>query len=281
MMAVKKSANEKVLRAVHPNVGIECAFRRKLRAMIDDMHASTCWYVSAAYKQNEPHTLMAADAPPDAGGFKEPRPQSPAVALREAVRKLAKRWQRNFNDAAPRLAEYFATAAAQRSDAALRQILKDGGFSVEFKMTRAARDVLNATVAQNVSLIKSIPQKYLADVEQMVMRSIQTGRDLGSLTKELEEAYGVTRKRAALIAHHQNNAATSAMTRARQVELNIESAEWRHSHAGRFPRPTHVAMNGKRYDPKVGMYDPAEGRNVFPGELIRCRCTSRSVIAGF
>jgi SPP1 gp7 family putative phage head morphogenesis protein len=274
-------SNEKILRSIYPNCGIEAAFRKKLRAMIDDMHASICYWLTASYKANEPHTLMAVDAPPDASWFKEPRPQSPAVALREAVRKLAKRWQRNFNEAAPKLAEYFATAATERSDAALRSILADGGFSIEFKMTRAARDVLNATVAQNVSLIKSIPQKYLADIQQAVMRSIQTGRDLGSLTKELEEAYGVTRKRAALIAHHQNNAATSAMTRARQIELNIESAEWRHSHAGRFPRPTHVAMNGKRYDPKTGMYDPAEGRNVFPGELIRCRCTSRSVIAGF
>ena len=54
-----------------------------------------------------------------------------------------------------------------------------------------------------------------------------------------------------------------------------------HSHAGKKPRPSHVRMNGKTYDVKQGMWDSAEGRYVFPGELINCRCTSRSVIPGF
>src|SRR6201999_310961 len=147
-------------------------------------------------------------------------------------------------------------------DASLRSILDRGGFSVKFKMTREMRDVLQATVHANVSLIKTIPQEHLSKVEGLVMRSVQTGRDLKSLTDGIEKIGAVTRNRAALIARDQNNKATSALTRVRQIELGIGEAIWMHSHAGKEPRPTHIAMNGKRYNIEEGMWDEAEGRNV-------------------
>jgi len=54
-----------------------------------------------------------------------------------------------------------------------------------------------------------------------------------------------------------------------------------HSGAGKHPRPTHVAMNGKKYDVNIGMWDEAVKRWVYPGEGINCRCISRPVISGF
>lgn len=247
--------DEVVLHAVRPNVGVEAMYRRRLRKLIDEMHASIAYWIEAAYKANEP--AMAAD-------------EAPYAALRAALRKLRARWQRNFNQAAEDLARYFAKDVADRSDAALRSILRRGGFSVKFTMTPAARDIIGATVAENVSLIKSIPQQYLKDVEGAVMRSVQTGRDLGSLTKELQRSYGVTYRRAALIARDQNNKATSAMQAARQKELGITEAIWQHSHAGKVPRPSHVKMDGRRYDVAKGMWDPDEGKFIWPGELINC-----------
>jgi SPP1 gp7 family putative phage head morphogenesis protein len=148
-------------------------------------------------------------------------------------------------------------------------------------MTPAMQDISKATVNANVALIKSIPQQYLRNVEGIVMRSVQTGRDLGALSKDLQKQFGVTKRRAALISRDQNNKATSAFQRARQQELGITRAVWMHSHAGKEPRPTHVAMNGKTYDINKGMWDADEKEWVFPGQLINCRCTSRSVVAGF
>jgi uncharacterized protein with gpF-like domain len=81
-----------------------------------------------------------------------------------------------------------------------------------------------------------------------------------------------------LIARDQSNKANAVVTRARQLELGIAEAIWMHSHAGKEPRPTHVAMNGKRYKVSEGMWDSAENRFVFPGELIKCSCTGRSVL---
>jgi SPP1 gp7 family putative phage head morphogenesis protein len=257
---------DKVLTAVRPNVGIEAAYREKLQALIADMDKSVVYWLRAAYRANEP--VMAQD-------------RTPADELRDAPRKLAKRWQKNFDEAAPALADYFAQAVADRSSGALKAILKKAGFTVKFKMTRAMRDVMAATVGQQVSLIKSIPSQYFTNIEGLVMRSVQSGRDLAQLTKDLQQQFGVTHRRAAFIARDQNNKATASMTRARQDELGLNEAIWIHSGGGKHPRPTHVAMQGKKYDVNKGMWDSAVNRWIFPGEEINCRCISRSIIPGF
>jgi uncharacterized protein with gpF-like domain len=161
--------------------------------------------------------------------------------------------------------------------------LRDAGYSVKFKMTREMRDVMDATINEQVSLIRSIPQQYLTQVEGMVMRSVQTGRDLGTLTKDLQQQFGVTRRRAAFIARDQNNKATASMTRVRQVKLGITEAIWVHSGGGKHPRPTHLKAGREKtkYDVTKGWFDPAVGKWIFPGELPNCRCVSRSVVKGF
>jgi len=264
----RRPRNEKLLRPVHPNAGLQAAYRRKLTALIDEMARSVeCW-LSAAYRANEPE--IAQD-------------ESPAPALRAAMRRLARRWFRRFDVAAKELADYFATAVSDRSDAALKAILKKGGISVEFKMTKAQNDVLQATIGEQVGLIKSIPAQYLTSVEGLVMRSVQTGRDLGELTKALQKQHGVTKRRAAFIARDQNNKATASLTRARQVELGITEAIWVHSAGGKTPRPTHVKAGREqaRYDVRKGWFDPHEQRHILPGELINCRCVARPVVKGF
>jgi len=270
MAAIRnKTAKPLTLRAVHPNVGIEVDYRHRLLKLIDEMNASVKYWLKASYRANEP--VIAQD---DA---------LPSTALRKAVRKLARRWQRQFDELAPKLADYFSTAVAERSDAALRSMLRKGGFSVRFDPTPAQRDILKATVNQNITLIKSIPAKYMTEVEGLVMRSVQTGRDLGAIAKGLEEQFGVTKRRAAFIARSQNNMATAALTRARHIELGVKEAVWVHSGGGKHPRPTHVkaGRDKTKYDTSKGWLDPAVGKHIFPGELPNCRCVARAVIPGF
>lgn len=76
------------------------------------------------------------------------------------------------------------------------------------------------------------------------MQSVGRGRDLKTLTDELEKRYGITRRRAALIARDQNNKATSVMQSARQRSVGITEGIWRHSRAGKTWRPSHVKANG-------------------------------------
>lgn len=236
--------------------------------MIDAMAKSVEYWLTATYRQNEPR--IAQD-------------ESPADALRRSMKELSKRWLDKFDEMSVKMAEYFTQSVEKRSTAAMKKILKDGGWTVSFQMTPAMRDIADATVHANVSLIKSIPQKYLADVEGSVMRSVQAGRDLGSLTEDLQKHYGVTRRRAAFIARDQNNKATAAFKRARELELGLDEAEWHHSHGSKEPRPTHVEAGRQkaRYKISQGWYDPAVGRYIQPAEEPGCKCFGRPVIKGF
>lgn len=291
--AKPKPRRRPLKRGSRPSAAIEAEYRARMERLVTEMAESVLYWMKAAYKANPP--VMAMDggsdvsmAGSDAGyrrsgaiysGIAFDR-RTPAEHLQDAFRSLAKRWQHKFDEAAPRLARWFATKASRRSDATLQHILKDGGFSVKFTMTPAAADIIDAVVAENVALIRSIPQQYLTQVEGAVMRSVRQGRDLGPLAKELREQYGVTKRRAALIARDQSNKATADMTRARQVEKGYK-AIWRHSHGGKEPRPTHLANDGKTYDPVRGWYDPHEKKLIWPGTLIRCRCYSQTIIPGF
>src|SRR5208337_1058761 len=139
-----------------------------------------------------------------------------------------------------------AQSVATRTDASLRKILTDGGFALkDWTLTAAQRDALGAIVAENVSLIKSIPREYLGRVERDVYRSVAAGRDLKQLTDDLQEHYGVTRKRAKFIALDQNNSATAKLARVRLLNQGLKQAIWMHSSAGKIPRPTHLAA-GRR-----------------------------------
>jgi SPP1 gp7 family putative phage head morphogenesis protein len=203
---------------------------------------------------------------------------SPTQEIRTAFRKLARRWIKNWNEAANKLASYFTQSAKARNDAQMMTALKKAGIAVSFQTTPAIRNIMHATVQQNVALIKSIPQKYLSQVEVLVMQSVQQGGNLKTLSDELQKQFKVTKNRAALIATDQNKKATAAFTRARYVELGIKEAYWIHSGAGREPRPTHVANSGKKFNVRTGWYDPHENMHIQPGYLINCRCTSRPVI---
>ncbi len=261
---VSPTGKARTLPPVRANAGIEAEFRKRLDALVDEMQRSIVWWVRAQYRRRAPE--IAQD-------------ESPAAGLRALLDQLGNQWERRFDAAAPELAQWFSQSIKNRSDAALKRILKNAGLTVEFRMSRAVNDVFQASIAEQVGLIKSIASEHLSEVQGAVMRSVTQGRDLGYLSKELEDRYGVTKRRAAFIARDQANKATATITRARQIELGITKAKWRHSAAGKHPRASHVKADGKEYDVAKGML--IDGEWIFPGQLPNCRCTSAPIIEGF
>lgn len=207
----------------------------------------------------------------------------PAQDLTAELERLRIRWAAKIEETAPKLAEWFSKSVESRSTDGMRKILRDGGMTVRFQMTPAMRDVSAATVHENVSLIRSIGSQYHSEIEGLVMRSVTAGRDLGPLTAELEQRFGVTHRRASLIARDQNNKATAVFGRVRQQEAGITEAVWLHSHGGKEPRKTHLANSGKVYKIAEGWHDPDPkvNRRIWPGELINCRCVPKPIVKGF
>lgn len=224
------------------------------------MHRSVDYWLSVRFRSTEDNRellRMAMDA-------------TAADDLSRELRNLRRRWSRKFDRLADDLAAYFTKRSVDRTDAELKKMLRRSGTAVEFRLTRPMREAVSAIVAENISLIRSVPEQYLKDVEGATMRSVLAGRDLAQLTRDLEQATGVARRRAELIARDQNNKASGALQRVRYQELGIERAVWVHSRAGRDKRPSHVANDGNEYDVATGWYDPDEGAWIRPGELINC-----------
>lgn len=257
----------KTVKAVHANRGIEAKYRKALQKLIAEMHGSVEYWLTAAYRKEPPRMAALVEQAQDA---------SPAQRIRKVLDELARRWTDRFNDYAPKLAEAYLKGMFKASDSAFRQALKEAGWAVDFKMTPAMRDAFQASLAENVGLIKSIPEKYLQQVEGVVMRSYSAGRDLATMVKDLKQLYPAASHRAELIARDQSNKANAVVNRARQMELGITEAIWMHSHAGKNPRLDHVAANGKRY--KIAEGCKISGEFIQPGEEINCRCTSRPVL---
>lgn len=254
----------KTVRAVHANRGLEAKYRKELERLIAEMADSAKYWLQAAYRKDVPEMAeLAQDA-------------SAVSIAKKYLSDLGKRWIKRFDDAAPAIADAYVRRMFKHTDSSFRSALKDAGWAVEFKMTRPMQEALQASITENISLIKSIPVQYLAHLEGVVMRAYSSGRDLGAMVKEIEGMYPVTKRRAALIARDQSNKANAIVNKARQLELGITEAIWLHSHAGKTPRPDHVAANGKKY--KVAEGCLISGEYIQPGELINCRCVSRAVL---
>jgi SPP1 gp7 family putative phage head morphogenesis protein len=262
------------LRPIHANVGRQAMYQRRLDRLVREMQDSLVYWITAAYREKPPE--LAQDAAPTDGLYTG---RSPAMVMRELMRRLTTKWQRRFNDAALDLARSFTEDAYVQTDSAYRAAMKKAGMTVKFVMTPEMNDAIQATIGEQVGLIKSIASEHLAEVQGLVMRSITTGRDLEYLHKELTARYGITKRRASLIARDQNNKATATITRVRTQELGLTEAEWMHSHGGKHPRPSHLRADGKRYQIAQGMY--LDGKWTWPGVEINCRCVSRPVIPGF
>lgn len=251
----------KTARAIHANRGVEAKYRKSLEGLVKEMSNSAEYWLAAQYRQAPPE--IAEDA-------------LPAAEMAARAREVSKRWIARFNDMADDIAKRFTAGSIKATDNSFQNALKDAGWAVDFKMTRAMQDVAKAAVVENVALIKSIPQQYFTEVEGIVMRGYSRGRDLQEITSELQSRYGVTKRRAALIARDQSNRLTASTTQARRLELGIKQAEWQHSHAGKEPRKSHVAANGKVFEIEKGCY--IDGEWILPGTKINCRCASKSVL---
>jgi SPP1 gp7 family putative phage head morphogenesis protein len=266
----------RTLTPIRPSAALDAEFQRQLDALIAEMHRSLAYWLAAAYKAKPPEMAGDASVRDAKEAVNRKYEGSPSMVLQRVMRRLSQRWQKRFDTAAPKLAEYFSTEIAKRNDRALAAGLRKSGLSVKFKMTAQMNDVMRASMNEQVGLIKSIAQQHLSEVEGLVMRSVAQGGDLSTLSKQLEQRYGVTKRRASLIARDQNSKATATLQRVRQTELGIEEAVWKHSHAGKHPRPSHVAAEGTVYKIKDGLV--LDGERVWPGTAINCRCFSKPVL---
>jgi uncharacterized protein with gpF-like domain len=159
-----------------------------------------------------------------------------------------------------------------------RSALKASGMTVEFSTTAASVKAYRGVIADRVAMIEGIPLKHMKAVQKAVWQAVMRGGDMHSLSVVLQE-HGLSVRDAASVARYQCSMAKAIMDNTRRLELGITEAIWRHSGAGKNPRPSHMAFSGKRFNLATGAF--LDGKWVWPGSEPDCLCTSKSVIPGF
>lgn len=140
---------------------------------------------------------------------------------------------------------------------------------------------VTAFVKENVSLIKSIPEENLSDIEQMLYRDYKLGLSPKQMKSKIQEKFGVAESRAELIAVDQVGKFNSRLTQLRQTTLGVKKYIWRTAQdqrvrgnpSGAYPnsRPSHWALEGKIFSWEEAPVSGTQGERLHPGQPIRCR----------
>lgn len=127
---------------------------------------------------------------------------------------------------------------------------------------------IEASIADNIDLIKTIPKEYHERIKKAVSNGITQGDDFFSIRKQILEIGESTDKRARLIARDQVAKLNAAVTETRQKKMGITNYFWRTSRDERV-RKTHKDNEGKRF-----AWDNPPSKTGHPGSDVQCRCTA-------
>lgn len=257
--------------AIIPNAAVEARYRAELNALIDQMTAETEKAVRDLFDEPHAEEFFAQDAS-----------KGTASQARILTNTLMAKFNDLFAQRAQPMAKKFAKSSDKASSSAVHASLKDlsGGMSLGTRILDAdTKQVMKAVTAENVGLIKSIPQRYFQAIQGAVMRSITTGRGLQDLQPFMQKYRGITFRRGRFIAQDQTRKAMNALSRGRLEKLGLKKFEWLHTGGGTHPRRHHIALSGKVFsfdDPPV--INPDTGARGFPGDEPGCRCRMKAVL---
>jgi SPP1 gp7 family putative phage head morphogenesis protein len=133
-------------------------------------------------------------------------------------------------------------------------------------------DSVRTFVQSNVALIRTIPEKLLGQVENIVYDGARTGTSWQEIAGDLRDGpFQATKSRAELIARDQIGKFNGQLTELRQSQAGVTSYIWRTSLDERV-REEHAAREGKEF----AWNDPPDDGH--PGEAINCRCYAEPVL---
>lgn len=199
------------------------------------------------------------------------------------IARLSKKWLgEQFSVWAGRTASTFVSNTMSINKKKFARSVPGMGINL-FGETPSINEYLNASTAANVSLIESIPDKYLTQVETIVMSNMRSGLRSSSIAKSLQNQYGVEAKRAKFIARDQTAKIHGDITKKRQQNAGFEYFQWMTS-KDELVRDRHrkLAEQDVGYGKGIYRWDDLplsdSGEPIFPGSDFSCRCNARPVL---
>lgn len=265
--APAKSSQLRGLPLYNP-VSIEERYSRELRRLVRIMTEETRKEVLSLFKEPEAKEFFALDA-------------NIAVQARQSMNLLSAKFQRLFNSHSEKAARQMLGEVDEQSKAALRASFKKLTGEITLKvsdMPQGMRTLFDASISENVDLIKSIPEQYLNRIKGAVNRSITGTGGIGPLIQEIKKSGDMTERRARNVALDQTRKAYQTVNIERVKAAGVKKGIWVHTGGTKEPRPRHKAYNGKEFILADGAPVGDKGQNVQAGEEINCRCTFIPVV---
>ena len=160
-------------------------------------------------------------------------------SLRGALRLLAATRKR--------ASDYFATHATPLADrwlarvsrssrsgvtAALKQLGVEPTYATELLSAKGQpveRTAYDLRLREAVELIRSIPTQHFDRIEVLVHESIEGGKGVSELMPKLQQEFGITERRAKLIAYDQTRKAFNSINIEKMTEAGVPKWMWIHS----------------------------------------------------
>jgi SPP1 gp7 family putative phage head morphogenesis protein len=137
------------------------------------------------------------------------------------------------------------------------------------------KDMQEAWIRQNVSLVKSIGTQYHDRLNTIIQNGVFNGSSVRQISEQIQEQFGVNKKRAVLIAQDQILSANARITQIRAESIGVREYIWETIFFCRV-RPAHAELDGKKFS--WDKPHPTEGH---PGSRIRCRCYAGLILPDF
>jgi uncharacterized protein with gpF-like domain len=269
-------------------VGVSERYSRKLRALTREMVATTKHELENLFRHPDVQAHLRAVAP-----IQYAMDISPASQSRILTNKLKDRFEGLFAQASKPSAEMMVNEADDASKAQVATSLRQLAQGVELKVSLTSATMAEfkkAIIANNVSLIKSIPSEFFRDVQQAVLSSITDGKGLEDLSAFFKNADHDTKydnqweRRANNIALDQTRKAYNGLNKIRMSDSGVRKFQWIHSGGGLHPREHHLlpwpeGLNGGIFSfDKLPIIDESTGERGIPGQAINCKCTMVPVV---
>ena len=133
---------------------------------------------------------------------------------------------------------------------------------------------MKSKIKENTSYITSMRDKYVAQLQSDIYRTISQGKGATELTKIIMKRTNMSYNHARLIANDQTGSILSQLNKYRATHAGFEKYLWQSMEDGRV-RPKHQELDQKVF----GYNDPDGGDGgLLPGEPINCRCVAMPVI---
>ncbi|MBN9074308.1 MAG: minor capsid protein [Rhizobiales bacterium] len=257
-LADRRKGTTQPLPAIHGSLGAESSYRKALRAMLREMAAHVRQHiVPVAEREIAASRALTRDMGEREFENLESLTEKLVAIAGATVRRIlgleARRHTETFMATAKRVLGVDLAAVVRQEDLA---------------------DYLDTASARNVGLIKGLGADTVKRIQTAVTNAVVNGVPAKDLRKQLTKEFGLSDRRAKVIARDQIAKLNSDLNRQRHLQAGVTTYTWRTSHDERV-RPLHRELDGEVYE--YGKPTGAED-GLPPGQPIMCRCVAIGIV---